>query len=115
MAALSPSNAAWTSGSTTGKYCESGLPVPIEKTVAGNAPLLKVNPAPLCATSGTATQLTQTPAVAGDVNITVSCAGSCAAPTGTTVALTFTTKGIAEPLGITFNMAATSRVAVLSP
>ncbi|HUY23467.1 MAG TPA: TadE/TadG family type IV pilus assembly protein [Acidimicrobiales bacterium] len=115
LVALGPTNAAWAVGSTTGMYCESGLPLPIERAVAGNAPLLKVNPAPLCATSSTATQLTQSPAIVGDVNITVTCGGTCAAPTSTAVALAFSTKGIAEPLGITYSMSANSQVPVLSP
>ncbi len=33
------------------QYCESGTPTSIEKAVAGAAPLVTVNPNPLCATS----------------------------------------------------------------
>jgi Flp pilus assembly protein TadG len=99
-------------------YCESGTPTSIEKAVSGAAPLVSVNPAPLCATSATATQLTQTtqnPAIDGDVNITVTCGGTCAAPTSTTVSLAFDAKGIAAPFGLTYNMTATSQDPVLSP
>jgi len=99
----------------TNLYCESGAPTPIEKAVSGAAPLVSVNPAPLCATSSDATTLTQSPAVDGDVNITVTCGGSCAAPTSTTVTLTFDAKGIAAPFGLTYNMTATSQDPVLSP
>ncbi len=95
-------------------YCESGTPSSIERAVSGAAPLVKVNPAPLCGTSSTATQLTQTP-VAGDVNITVTCGGTCAAPTSTTVSLGYNAKGIVAPFGLTYNMTATSQDPVLSP
>jgi Flp pilus assembly protein TadG len=95
-------------------YCESGSPTSIEKAVGGAAPLVSVNPAQLCATSSTATQLTQTP-VNGDANITVTCGGTCAAPSSTTVTLTFKAKGIAAPFGLTYNMTATSQDPVLSP
>jgi Flp pilus assembly protein TadG len=96
-------------------YCESGLPASIETTVSGAAPLVKVNPAPLCATSATPTQLTQSPAVADDVNITVICGGTCDAPTSTTVSLAFKAKGIVAPFGLTYNMTATSQDPTLSP
>ena len=99
-----------------GQYCESGTPVPIEKAVSQAAPFLTVNPAPLCATSSTATQLTQSPAINGDVNITVTCGGtSCASPTSTAVSLTFKTKGLVAPIGLTYNMTASSQDPVLSP
>ncbi|HXX91822.1 MAG TPA: TadE/TadG family type IV pilus assembly protein [Acidimicrobiales bacterium] len=98
-----------------GAYCESGLPVPIQTAVANAAPLLKVNPAPLCATSSSATQLTQTSVVNGDVNIVVSCGGSCGNPSTTAVSLTVRTKGLVAPIGITFNLSATSQEPVLSP
>jgi hypothetical protein len=95
-------------------YCESGLPTPIEKSVSGAAPLVKVNPAPLCASGPSATQLTQ-PTVAGDVNITVTCGGTCAAPTSTTVSLAFDAKGLVAPFGLTYHMTATSQDPVESP
>ncbi len=112
LVAQSPTNAAWAPGSTSGLYCESGSPTPIEKVVAGNAPLLKVNPAPLCSTSSDPTQLTQTPAVSGDVSVTVTCGGSCSAPTSTAVSLALTTQGLVAPLGITYNMSASSEVPI---
>jgi len=115
LAASAPTNPDWPASSTDGLYCESGSPAPIERTVAANAPLLKVNPAPLCSTSADPTQLTQSPAVTGDVNVTVTCGGSCAAPTSTTVALTLTTQGLVAPLGISYTMSASSDVPVLSP
>jgi Flp pilus assembly protein TadG len=96
-------------------YCESGLPTSIEKTVSGAAPLVKVNPAPLCATSSTPTQLTQSPTVDGDVNITVICAVTCDAPTSTTVSLAYKAKGIVAPFGLTYNMTATSQDPTRSP
>jgi Flp pilus assembly protein TadG len=96
------------------EYCESGTPTSIEKAVAGAAPLVKVNPNPLCATTSTATQLTQTP-VAGDAAITVTCGGTCAAPTTATVTLTYKAQGIAAPFGLSYNMTATSQDPVESP
>ena len=97
------------------KYCETGLPTSIEQAVKGAAPLVKVNQAPLCATSSTPTQLTQTPNVDGDVNITVICGGTCAGPTSTTVSLSYKAKGIVAPFGLTYNMTATSQDPTLSP
>jgi Flp pilus assembly protein TadG len=97
-----------------GVFCESGTPVSIEKTVSSASPLLTVNPAPLCAQTMTATQLTQ-PAVSGDVNITVTCGGSCAAPTTVAVSLALRTKGLVAPIGLTYNLTASSQVPVLSP
>jgi Flp pilus assembly protein TadG len=96
-------------------YCESGRPFSIEKAVAQASPLITVNPAPLCATSATATQLTQSPIVNGDVNITVTCGGTCAAPSTTAVTLAFDTKGLVAPFGLTYDLTATSQVPVLSP
>lgn len=97
-------------------YCESDNPMSIEKAVSDAAPLVPVNMAPLCATSQTATQLTQTP-VNGDVNITVTCPppGNCGAPTSTTVSLTYSAKGIVAPFGLTYSMIATSQDPVLTP
>ncbi len=94
---------------TSGQYCESGLPTPVEKAVAQAAPQLTVNPAPLCASSATATQLTQSPSVPGDVNITLTCGGTCGAPTSVAVALAFATKGIAPPFSFAYNMSASSQ------
>ena len=98
-----------------GLYCESGVPLSIEKSVSQAAPLVPVNPAPLCAPTSTATQLTQTPNVNGSANITVTCGGSCAAPSSTTVALAFGDKGLVAPFGLTYHMIATSQDPVLSP
>jgi Flp pilus assembly protein TadG len=95
-------------------YCESGTPESIEKSVANASPLIPVNQAPLCATSATASTLTQS-TVNGDVNITVTCAGTCVTPTATTVTLSFAAKGIVAPFGLTYNMVATSQDPVLSP
>jgi len=97
-----------------GVYCESGTPVSIEKAVSQAAPLLTVNPAPLCAQTNTATQLTQ-PAVNGDVNIIVTCGGSSAAPTTVEVSLAVRTKGLVAPIGLNYNLTASSQVPVLSP
>lgn len=97
-----------------GVYCESGNPVSIEKAVSQAAPLLTVNPAPLCEQSNTGTQLTQ-PTVNGDVNIIVTCGVSCAAPTSVEVSLAVTTKGLVAPIGLTYNLTASSQVPVLSP
>ena len=97
-----------------GVYCESGSPVSIEKSVSQASPLLTVNPAPLCAQSSSATQLTQ-PTVNGDVNIIVTCGGSCSAPTTVQVSLALRTKGLVAPIGLTYNLAASSQVPVLSP
>ena len=94
-----------------GQYCESSQPASIEQTVAHAAALLPVNPAPLCATTSNATQLTQTPAVANKVNITVTCGNNCSAPTSVSVSLTYNAKGIA----FTDSMQATSQMTTLSP
>jgi Flp pilus assembly protein TadG len=96
------------------EYCESGTPTSIEKAVAGAAPLVAINPNPLCATTSTATELTQNP-VAGDADITVTCGGTCAVPTSATVTLTYQAQGIAAPFGLTYNMTATSQDPVESP
>jgi hypothetical protein len=85
--------------------CESGLPVPIETAVAQASPLLQVNTAPLC---GTGTTLTQGPPVNGDVNIIVNCAPSCASPTTVSVSLALSTQGLVAPIGLTYNLTATS-------
>jgi len=98
---------------TSNGGCESGQPLSIEKSVAQAAPLLTVNPAALC--SNGATQLTQTPNVAGDVNITVTCGTSCAAPTSVSVALVYASKGIVSPLNLTYTMQASSQVPMLTP
>jgi Flp pilus assembly protein TadG len=97
------------------QYCESGSPTSIEQAVKGAAPLVTVNMDPLCATSATPTELTQSSTIDGDVNITVTCGGTCAAPTSTTVTLTFDAKGIASPFGLTYHMTAISQDPVLSP
>jgi len=111
---LTQTNPATGSPWPNGLYCESDAPTPIEKAVSGAAPLVTVNPAQLCATSATATQLTQ-PTVDGDANVTVTCGGTCAAPTATTVSLAFSAKGIVAPFGLTYHMTATSQDPVLSP
>lgn len=98
-----------------GQFCESGKPLSIEKSVADAAPLLTVNTAPLCSSSADPTELTQTPTVPGDVNIVVTCGNTCNAPSSTTVALSFSTKGLVAPLGFTYAMSAQSRVPVISP
>jgi Flp pilus assembly protein TadG len=100
---------------TSGQFCESGKPVSIEKSVSQAAPILAVNQAPLCATSANATTLTQSPTVPGDVNIIVTCGGSCASPTSTEVALAVTTKGLLAPFSVTYHLSASSQVPVLSP
>ena len=97
-----------------GQYCETGAPTSIAKAVSQAAPLLTVNTAPLCASSKNATQLTQ-PAVNGDVNIKVTCGGSCGAPATVEVSLAVTTKGLVAPIGLTYNLTASSQVPVLSP
>ncbi|HXQ63082.1 MAG TPA: TadE family protein [Acidimicrobiales bacterium] len=101
---------------STGPYCESGVPTPIETAVAKATPLLTVNPAPLCASTANATQLTQ-PIVNGDVNITVNCGGigGCASPSSTQVVLTLSTKGLVAPIGLTYNLSASSEDPVLNP
>ena len=63
-----------------GWLCESGVPVSIEKAVSQAAPLVAVNAAPLLRHQHRR-PLTQTPAVDGDANITVTCTGGCTAPT----------------------------------
>jgi Flp pilus assembly protein TadG len=107
-----------TSGPYSNEYCESDSPSSIESAVAGAAPLLTVNPARLCSadtSNPSPTELTQSPQVNGDVNITVTCTPTCAAPTTVSVALAFSTKGLVAPFGFTYNMSATSAVPTESP
>ena len=102
---------------TNGEFCESDKPVSIEASIGQAAPILHVNPAPLCGTGSSAsavTQLTQTP-VPGDVNITVTCGVSCAAPTTTQVSLAVSTKGLLAPFDVTYTLSASSQVPILSP
>jgi Flp pilus assembly protein TadG len=98
-----------------GQYCESGAPSPIQKAVAGAAPLVPVNQAPLCATSASADTLTQASDGGNDANIIVTCGVSCAAPTSTEVSLSFAAKGIVAPFGLTYHMTAVSQDPVASP
>jgi Flp pilus assembly protein TadG len=100
--------------STTGSNCESGQPMSIEKAIADAAPLLTVNPATLCATTSTGNVLTEPP-VAGDVNITVTCGGSCASPTSTEVSLSLDANGLVTPFGLQYHMQAISSDPVISP
>jgi Flp pilus assembly protein TadG len=102
-------------GLDPGLYCESGSPTLIEQAVARAAPTLKINSANLCASSTPATQLTQTPNDPTAANITVTCNGSCAAPTKVRVSITFNGNGIAPPLNFTYPISATSKVPVLAP
>jgi hypothetical protein len=100
------------------EFCESGQPFSIEKSIGQAAPVLQVNPAPLCGTGATAsdvTQLTQSPTVPGDVNITVICGGSCANPSSTEVSLVVNTSGLVAPFGLDYTLKATSEVPILSP
>ncbi len=108
MASIETSLAQSQGGAGNGQYCESGQPLSIQKAVAQASPLLAVNQNPLCATSPSG-PLTQTP-INGDVNITVTCGTSCAAPTTTEVSLALTTKGLVAPIGLTYSMSATSEV-----
>jgi Flp pilus assembly protein TadG len=93
-------------------YCESGMPASIEQTVAQSSPLLKVNLTPLCdyadPTNSDPTTLTQGPPVNGEVNLTVTCVPSCASPTTVTVSAALRTKGLVAPIGLTYNLTATS-------
>jgi hypothetical protein len=92
-----------------GVTCESGSPSSIEQTVAQASPLLKVNQAALCNYGGSATTLTQGPPVNGEVNLTVVCAPSCAGPISTvSVSAVLRTKGLVAPVGLTYNLTATS-------
>jgi len=106
---------------TNGEYCESDNPSSIESAVAQASPLLTVNPAPLCATTSTSATLTQGAPVTGDVNIVVTCTPRCDAADldsgsgSVSVALTLSTKGLVAPIGLTYNLSATSQVPVLSP
>jgi Flp pilus assembly protein TadG len=90
--------------------CESGSPHTIATAVAQAAPLLNVNQGLLCANS-TDTELTQLQ-VNGEVNITVVCGGSCTAsannPSTLQVKLTYRTKGLVAPIGLTYSLSATS-------
>lgn len=107
----------------SGDYCVSGTTTSIQTAIAQAAPLLTVNPAPLCGPGSGAppTVLASTPTVPGDVNITVTCGGggTSAAPsamTGTVeVMLQLTTKGLVAPIGLTYHMTASSQVPLLIP
>ncbi len=102
--------------SINNQMCETGQPVSIAKAVAQAAPLLTINPAPLCE-AGSTSELTQGPPVDGDVNIVVDCSPTCDAPQGGTlqVSLSLTTKGLVAPIGLTYHMKATSQVPVVTP
>ena len=86
----------------------------ITTAIAQASPLLHINPAPLCGPSS-AGPLTQSPTVAGDVNITVTCSGTggCSAPSDTEVTLQLSTQGLVAPFGLTFNMSSSSQDPVL--
>jgi Flp pilus assembly protein TadG len=106
---------------TTAPYCESGSPTSIEAAVSKAAPLLTVNPAPLCAPNVGASELTQGANVNGDVNIVVDClnpanvAIACNnSPASVSVSLTLSTKGLVAPIGLTYNLSATSQDPVIS-
>ncbi|MGO9876126.1 MAG: TadE/TadG family type IV pilus assembly protein [Acidimicrobiia bacterium] len=96
---------------TGGEYCESGQPEAIEQAVVHAAVGLPVNTAPLCATSQSATQLTQTPNVANQVNITVTCVDNCATPTDVNVTVSYNAQGIT----FTDPMTASSQTPVMGP
>lgn len=96
---------------TGGEYCESDQPEAIEQAVVHSAVGLPVNTAPLCATSSTATQLTQTPNVADQVNITVNCVDNCATPTAVSVTVSYNAQGIT----FTDPMTASSQTPVMGP
>jgi Flp pilus assembly protein TadG len=96
---------------TGSQYCESGQPAPIEQAVTRAAVGIPVNPAPLCAATANATQLTQIPNVADKVNITVTCIGGCATPSSVEASLSYNARGIS----FTDPMTATSRTPVLGP
>jgi Flp pilus assembly protein TadG len=104
-----------TTGVYAGQFCESNQPVSIEAAVARATPGLTVNMGRLCSASGGATQLTQATSPASQVNITVTCAGGCAAPTSTTVSLVVVSHGVAYPMPFAYTMRATSTNSLLSP
>ncbi len=100
--------------------CESGTPQSISSAVSHAAPLLTVNPAPLCVQSNP-DELTQGPPVNGDVNIVVDCFDNvgnpiaCSGtPASTEVSLTLSTKGLVAPIGLTYNLSASSQDPVLN-
>lgn len=97
-----------TTPGTSGFTCESDVPSSIEQTVAQSSPLLKVNQTPLCDYTNDPTELTQNSPVNGEVNLTVICAPSCAAPATVTVQAALSTKGLVAPIGLTYHLTATS-------
>ena len=58
---------------------------------------------------------TAEPPVAGDVNIQVTCGGSCANPTSTEVSLSLDANGLVTPFGLQYHMQAISSDPVISP
>ena len=96
---------------TGGEYCESGQPESIEQAVVQAAVGLPVNTAPLCANSASATQLTQTPNVADQVNIAVTCVDNCSTPTDVDVTVSYNAQGIA----FTDPMTVSSQTPVMGP
>jgi Flp pilus assembly protein TadG len=104
-----------TSGPYNGEYCESDQPVSIEQAVAQAAPGLNVNMGRLCSTNPLASQLTQSINPASEIDITVTCGGTCANPSSTTVSLVVDAQGLVLPLPFTYVMKATSEVAIESP
>jgi Flp pilus assembly protein TadG len=104
-----------TSGPYKGDYCESDQPASIEQTVAQAAPGLTVNMGRLCTTNPVGAQLTQSTSPANEVDITVTCGGTCANPSSVTVSLVVDAQGLVFPLPFTYVMRATSEVAIESP
>jgi len=79
------------------QYCESNSPQPIETVVGTAVPGIQINTARLCASSSTATQLTQSPSSSTGVNVTVTASPNISSPSTLTVTLNYTAKGFGPP------------------
>lgn len=93
--------------------CESGSPQPVEAAVQQGAPLLPVDPQPLCQAAGDPEELVQIP-VAGDATVTVTGVPDLnqAAVTAVTVTVTLPVTPLPPLPGLTFNLVAHSTLAV---
>ncbi len=95
-------------------YCESDTPSSIEAAIAQASPLLTVNPAPLCTIPGNPGELTQG-SVPGHRRrqhrgaLRARLQRQQRHPT-VTVKLQYSTKGLVAPVGLTYNLSATSTV-----
>jgi Flp pilus assembly protein TadG len=96
------------------EYCESGSPESIEAAVAAAMPQVPVDNASLCASSTSATTLTQTPQ-SGRASVTVVASPSIGDPQSVTVTVSVVETGIAVGFQGSHAMSASSTLKILQP